>query len=67
MLQPPDYSLLPPFDFPPVGFELSFDELELLEFPEELVEPDDSDELDEPPLEVVLLSADADFLYESLR
>ena len=65
--------MLPPFDFPPLGFELSFDELELPELPDELDEPDDSDdsdepdEPDEPPLEVVLLSADADFLYESLR
>jgi hypothetical protein len=59
--------LLPPFDFPPLGFELSFDELELPELPDELDEPDDSEEPDEPPLEVVLLSADADFLYESLR
>jgi hypothetical protein len=59
-----NYSLLPPFDFPLLGFELSFDELELLELPEELEELDESDE---PPLEDVLLSADADFLYDSLR
>ena len=59
-----NYSLLPPFDFPLLGFELSFDELELLGLPEE---PEELDESDEPPLEDVLLSAEADFLYDSLR